>query len=123
MKGAIIGTQQALDKGEKQSDVLQIGQDMYVDLEDPGRRANHSCDPNAGVRPDLSLMAMKSIRVGEEIRYDYSTTMGDGLWEIECHCGSKNCRGTIQDFCKLPSRQQEFYRRLNVVQLFLNETD
>lgn len=122
MKGPLIGTQQALDKGEKQSDPLQIGDDTYIDLQNPGRCANHSCDPNAGVRPDLSLVAMKPIGVGEEIRWDYSTTMGDGLWEIECHCGSKNCRGRIQDFCSLTPTRQEFYRSLDVVQEYLNET-
>lgn len=120
MRGPIVDVWQALSKGEKQSDVLQIRQDAYVDLEDPGRCANHSCDPNAGVRPDLFLTAIKPIAVGKEIRYDYSITMGDGLWEIACHCDSEYCRRMIQDFCTLPLVRQKFYRELNVVQEYLS---
>jgi SET domain-containing protein len=116
MKGQRINLSQALAKGEKQSDPLQIGQDQYVDLEDPGRCANHSCDPNAGVRGDLMLVALKNIAPEEEICYDYSTTMGDGLWEIPRRCDSSSCRGLIRDFRFLPPKKQTFYLHSGVVQ-------
>ncbi|MBI4257191.1 SET domain-containing protein [Candidatus Uhrbacteria bacterium] len=122
-EGLVITTSQALEKGEKQSDPLQIGLNRYVDLQDPGRCANHSCDPNAGVNRDLQLVALRNIQPGEEICYDYSTTMGDGLWEISCHCGSTNCRNRIRDFRFLSREIQTHYLSLGVVQPYLAVED
>ncbi len=118
-EGPIIGASQALEKGDKQSDPLQIGPDRYVDLQDPGRCANHSCHPNAGVTPEPVLVALRDISQDEEICYDYSTTMGDGLWKINCLCGSMNCRGRIRDFRFLPRETRTCYLCLGVVQLSL----
>jgi len=41
---------------------------------------NHSCDPNAGLQIDgqkVWLVAIKNITQGEEITWDYSTTMDE----------------------------------------------
>lgn len=65
-------------------------------LEDSDR-FNHSCNPNAGVKGQILLVARKKIRFQEEICFDYETTqMGsfDGL-PFHCKCKSKNCRKNI----------------------------
>lgn len=62
---------------------------------------NHSCDPNSGIEMEgnsIGLKAIKAIASGEEITWDYSTTMDEDDWEMDCQCGSKNCRGRIQAF-------------------------
>ena len=56
---------------------------------------------------------------GEEIRFDYSTTMLERAWELNCACGSPRCRGLIQDFDLLPIALQTFYLRLGIVQNFI----
>ena len=112
----IIRTDNDLEEG---SDPLGIDNEMYLDLKELPRSINHSCSPNAFLRGKNELVALKDIKKYDEIIYDYSTTMNDNkkiiedsggeLWIIECKCGSKNCRGIIDQFKTLPKEVQEFY--------------
>jgi len=62
---------------------------------------------------------LRDIVQGEEITYDYSTTMNDNeekikkagreLWTCKCSCGSKSCRGVIDQFKTLPEETKRFY--------------
>lgn len=53
---------------------------------------NHSCNPNLGIRGEITFVAMRSIRGGEELTYDWA--MEDtGPTTLNCRCGGKNCRG------------------------------
>ena len=67
---------------------------------------NHSCTPNCEIRETkggrIFIHAIRSIRPGEELSYDYHLETDPDVphtKEIEdeapCHCGSKNCRGTL----------------------------
>ncbi|MBX7138078.1 MAG: SET domain-containing protein [Oligoflexia bacterium] len=60
------------------------------------RYFNHSCDPNCtdANREDWAV-ALRDIRKGEEITYDYGLLMG--RWEpaLKCACGSSGCRRKI----------------------------
>ncbi len=83
---------------------------------------NHSCNPNSGLKikgKSVLLVAIKNIRKGEEITYDYSTTMDEDDWELECRCGSKNCRKIIRDFKYLPRNVQNRYIRLGIVPSYI----
>ena len=101
------------------SDPLGIDDETYMDLDELYRCINHSCSPNAFLRGKNELVALKNIKKGDEITYDYSTTMndnkevieedGDELWTEVCCCKSKNCRGIIDQFKTLPKKVQEFY--------------
>lgn len=84
---------------------------------------NHSCNPNSGVEMrdhSIQLKAIKKILLGEEITWDYSTTMDENDWEMDCQCGSKNCRRRIQDFKKLPQTTQKHYLQLGIVPEFIS---
>ena len=119
-RGPLIDFAATVAKGDRECDALQIGPDLYLDLEDPGRYANHSCDPNAGVRNDgVTLVAVRPIRPGEEIRFDYSTTMDDDHWAMECSCGSPRCRGRVLDFRWLPNPRKLEYIAMGIVPSFL----
>ena len=106
---------------EEPSDPLEIEDEEYLDLDEVSRTFNHSCNPNSYIRGKNELVALKDIKIWEEIIYDYSTTMNDNgekikkagrdLWTCECHCGSKNCRGIIDQFKTLPKKIQNFYIR------------
>lgn len=61
----------------------------------PWPYVNHSCNPNAGYRGTLGIIAMKNISKGEEITIDYAITEGDPFWHMVCHCGTKQCRKRI----------------------------
>ena len=78
--------------------------DAAVDGND-SRFINHSCDPNCETfiqRGQIFIEAIRDIPAGTELTYDYlyeRTEDEKGKPGIEeyyaCHCGAKNCRGTI----------------------------
>lgn len=98
---------------------VQIDYDTYIDLKEPGRSANHSCNPNSGIVKNSILIAIEDIFAGEEICYDYSTTMMENYWTMVCKCGSKDCRGVIKDFHLLPETVKKRYLKLGIVQEFI----
>ena len=75
---------------------------------------NHSCDPNSGFKGQVFLVAMRDIRAGEEITFDYGMTvsksMGSNMvFTMHCTCGSARCRKTItEDDWKIPGLQERY---------------
>jgi hypothetical protein len=119
--GTVLTHDQVLSLGEAQAYALQIGPNAYLDTSPPGRFTNHSCDPNAGIVDDRVLTTLRPIAVGEEIRFDYSTTMSEDHWTMDCRCGEPFCRGVILDFHHLPPVTQDRYLQLGIVQRFIVE--
>lgn len=77
--------------------VVQFDETKYVESAGVARYANHSCDPNCGVKDFVAIVAMRDIKRGEEITWDYAMTE-DSNWRMECQCGSPICRGVIGAF-------------------------
>jgi len=120
--GPIISLEEALQKTpDKLSCPLQIGPTQYIDIQEPGVLVNHSCSPNAGVQNDRFLVAIQDIQLGQEIFLDYSTTMDEDNWTLECKCESQNCRHIIGDFRHLPPELQKNYLRLGIIQSFIRK--
>jgi SET domain-containing protein len=74
---------------------------------------NHSCDPNSGMRGQLSLVALRDIAVGEEICFDYamvdSDPAGIETFSMHCLCKSHGCRGRVTDRdWRLPELRQRY---------------
>lgn len=80
--------------------VLQIDEDLYVvsRTEGPADWINHSCEPNAGLSGQVTLIALRDIAAGEEITYDYAMSDGSGYDEFACGCGAPSCRGRVSGF-------------------------
>lgn len=55
---------------------------------------NHSCNPNVGVRGEVTFVAMCNIKPGEELTIDYAM-IDDDECTMKCNCGDKNCRKII----------------------------
>jgi uncharacterized protein len=80
---------------------LWLDGDWYFDMVDQTRWINHSCAPNCeiegGVEPDggapwARVVAIRAIRAGEEVTYDYAF---DAELAEPCACGVATCRGWI----------------------------
>ncbi len=57
---------------------------------------NHSCEPNAGFKGQIFLIAMKNIKRGEEVTFDYAMVLGgDEPYELDCLCKKNTCRGKV----------------------------
>jgi len=95
---------------------LQIDERDVMCMGYPLRTVNHSCEPNTGIIDVKILIALRDIAKGEQIFYDYSTTIDDDCsWAIECLCGSKRCRGKIEDFVLMDPAVQDEYLDLGIV--------
>ncbi len=70
---------------------------------------NHSCHPNAGLRGQIVLVAMRDIQPGEEVCFDYAMSEADPTLTMECACGQSDCRKRITgDDWKLPTLQARY---------------
>ncbi|HEY0098290.1 MAG TPA: SET domain-containing protein-lysine N-methyltransferase [Pyrinomonadaceae bacterium] len=100
---------------EQEGNYVQVAADAYVLPSPPSLYLNHSCDPNTGVRHATEIVALTQVEAGDELTFDYSTSMAEDGWEMDCACGSAICRGRIRDFRHLPLERQLYYIERNVV--------
>ena len=62
------------------------------------RLINHSCNPNCevfGTGLKIWVYAMKNIKKGDELSYDYGFSFDEDYKQFPCRCGSNNCVGFI----------------------------
>ena len=108
-------------KKEEIDDPFQFGRRTYFDLDNLSRTFNHSCDPNAGIRKNSELFAIKDIKKGGEITYDYSLTISPTLWKMKCNCNSANCRKIISDILSIPKKRLSEYKKLGALQIYMKK--
>lgn len=83
---------------------VQLNRQWVIDGSVGGSGAeliNHSCDPNLTVhkrRGQVFLFSRKRILAGQELTVDY------GFRCPPCHCGAKNCRGTMCQCGRRPTK-------------------
>lgn len=81
---------------------FQIKEDTHMQLDKISRSINHSCEPNTGIRNNLcrayDFIALRNIKKGEEITWNYETTEYISIAVKKCLCGARNCKGTIRGF-------------------------
>jgi SET domain-containing protein len=81
---------------------------------------NHSCEPNAGFTDgEPVLYALRDIAANEEISWDYSTSIAEAGWSMDCRCGSIGCRGVVRPWGELSAADRERLR--GVVMKYLRD--
>ena len=94
--------------------LFTLNDDYVIDANfdsNSARWINHSCKPNCEAvleeadggdrrRDRVFIEAIRNIRPGEELTYDYGITLDEPhtarlkkIWA--CHCGARNCTGTM----------------------------
>jgi hypothetical protein len=79
---------------------IQIADELYIvpvtqeEREGSMLYSNHSCDANLGIRGEITFVAIRDIRAGEELTHDWCVT-DDDSYSVKCNCGSPKCRGTV----------------------------
>lgn len=70
---------------------------------------NHSCNPNLGFRGAVTLVAMRDIREGEELAFDYAMCDDESDDSFLCSCGTPFCRGAVTgDDWRKPELQKRY---------------
>ncbi len=72
------------------------------------RHINHSCDPNAEteiIRGKIWIIAIKDIKKGDEITYNYGYDWDDDYDQHPCRCGTSRCVGFILGEAHWPNLQ------------------
>jgi serine/threonine protein kinase len=87
--------------------IMALDSDVYIDARKKGsiaRYINHSCEPNCAVHRwkvkgviRAGIFALKDIKAGEELSFDYKWKRKRGRAPTKCYCGSASCRGTLED--------------------------
>jgi uncharacterized protein len=94
---------------------LQISNDLVIGITNKNDIAlpeffNHSCEPNAGFDGQISFVAMRDIKPGEQVTFDYAMTIGgDTPYRLDCMCGLKTCRKIITNEDWKKKRLQKKY--------------
>jgi hypothetical protein len=95
---------------------VQIGANAHIDIDRklgletqldryPWRFMNHSCDPNTLI-DGQDVIAVRTIRPGEEVTFNYNTTEFDMAVPFDCLCGSFFCAGVIRGYRHLSDEQR-----------------
>ena len=86
-------------KGRDETYLFGLGDgEVVIDGNGIASFINHSCDPNC--EPDdvgdrMYIFALRDIKAGEELTYEYNLYDGDEDDLAPCYCGANNCRGTM----------------------------
>lgn len=99
-------------------DNLLIGIKHRNEIED-GYYLNHSCEPNVGHKGQIFMVAMRNIKRGEEVSFDYGMEWypekiklfkGKKKYaSMQCNCGSRKCRKIItENDWKIPELQKRY---------------
>lgn len=123
-KGRIYSRKEYLSKvNPEKCHYMQIGDDAFLGpTTTPDNFVNHCCEPNAGLKIHKGkafLVAVDTIAVGSEITFDYSTSMAEDHWEMDCACGVPSCRSRVRDFKYIPIPLQHKYIDLGIVPDFV----
>ena len=87
--------------------------DVVIDGHGMAMFVNHSCQPNCEtdeINGRVFIKAIRNIKAGEELTYDYWLYDGDD--EAPCHCGSKKCRGSMYSPAELKKQKARTARNL-----------
>jgi hypothetical protein len=71
---------------------IQSAVDQHLELDEPFRHLNHSCEPNCHIDlPRLRIVALQDIKPTDELTFFYPSTEWDMACGFTCWCGSARC--------------------------------
>ncbi len=87
---------------------IQVDEGRHLKTESHiGLLLSHSCSPNVRFCSDqLAIFAIKPIRKGEELAFNYLCTEWIMAVPFECRCGSESCHRLISGFKYLSPADQ-----------------
>ncbi len=88
---------------------IQVGEREYIHAHNLlAEKINHSCKPNCGLNDSVKVIAMRDIKPGEQLTWDYRMSE-DSNWEMDCKCGKPTCSGKVGNFRNMPDALKQKY--------------
>lgn len=81
-----------------QDRAIQVEDDQHLcsgQIDDDADCFNHSCNPNAGLQGQITLIATRDIEPDEEVCFDYAMSDGHPSYYLHCECGQPQCRHEV----------------------------
>ena len=75
-------------------DVYLLGATNLEEEDEIKLYINHSCNPNCGIRGEITFVAMRDINVDEELTIDYAFLDNED-YSFACTCGEPTCRSVV----------------------------
>lgn len=97
---------------------VQSGEHAHIILEPEFLQyINHSCNPNSFFNTTtMELVALKTIRPGDEFTFFYPSTEWFMAEPFKCLCGEANCIGTIKGAKELEKELLSEYKLTDFIQ-------
>ncbi|EPS44126.1 hypothetical protein H072_1840 [Dactylellina haptotyla CBS 200.50] len=87
---------------------VQVSETEHIELNSDLLYSNHSCDPNVVFDTDKGeIRAVRDIKEGEPITFNYLTTEWDMAQAFRCECRTQKCLGEIQGAKYVPAKALE----------------
>jgi SET domain-containing protein len=116
VKGGHILDRRALARSPAHAEAshIQIEDEFYIGARARGEvRANklfinHSCQPNVGIRGQITFVALRDVAAGEELTYDWAMEENRRA-RTRCTCQAPSCRKILtgQDW-RIPALQRRY---------------
>lgn len=95
----------------RDSHSFQVSETLHVQLDEPARLFNHSCEWNMYIRTNelggYNFYAARLISPGEELVWHYGMTEAESIAVTRCLCKAPCCRGRSEGFKEVPRWLQE----------------
>lgn len=117
--GELVSRQEAFSGNYRSRSIWIVYPDYYLALPNSDKEIsldenlNHSCDANSWLADEVTLVAKRDIKLGEEV------TLDQGTWNFEdsnytdnqdsCFCQAANCRHNLtENDWKIPDVQERY---------------
>jgi len=101
-KARVFGARAVTVSATRDDHSVQTGWRTHALMDLPGRFINHSCTANCGILDNAAgafdFFALRPIRAGEELLWDYEASEYESISVPVCLCGSACCRGGLKGF-------------------------
>ena len=108
--GRVYSSRSSLWNEDLYNHCIQFEEKKWKDSKGIARLLNHSCEPNCGIKNFFEITAMRDIKSGEEVTWDYEMTEDHPYWRMECTCGTKSCSKIIGAYSNMPAATRKKYK-------------
>ena len=113
-RGEVVFQLEGREVSEPNQHTIQLEEGLhYGESKGIWHLIQHACIPNLRFDiGELAMIAVREIKVGEELNYNYNTSEWSLSAPFSCACGLESCVGEVRGFAHLSSDERAQIRPL-----------